>query len=84
MSMTPAEIAETLINGNISTARYAILYGDDSPTAKAPIAYEVAVTTLAVLDELVSLLLEQQPHELAAQCHHDAHEKLRRCLEGHA
>lgn len=68
--MTAAEIAETLLNGNIAQARHEILYAaelndDPSPYASAAMALDVAV---ALTDEPMNW--------------HVANRKVRRCLEG--
>jgi hypothetical protein len=73
--MTPSEIAETLINGNISDARDAILtYGDGSPHAGTEA--DIAVRTLDVLMELLP------PGREDFDDWRSAHARLRRCLTG--
>lgn len=77
-----AEIAETLINGNISDARHAIITaGGFSVASKAT----VAILTLDVLAALHEVYLDSlNALDTVESAYHDAHEKLRRCLEGTA
>ena len=65
--MTPSEIAETLINGNITDARNAICPGRNGRAA--------AVLALDVLDEMV--MGASDGNDIAVMMH-----RLRRCLTG--
>lgn len=71
--MTPSEIAETLLNGNIAQARHEILRGN---------TYHAAVTALNVEAELVSLTWDEYGAGDEHGCWDAAHSRVRRCLEG--
>jgi hypothetical protein len=70
--MTPSEIAETLLNGNISDAREAILTGGDGRHTRVA----AAVMALDVLDQLCYMTEDDENYAAAAIA------RLRRCLTG--
>jgi hypothetical protein len=73
--MTPAEIAETLLNGNIALARQEILMAwRQRPKAQA--TYTVAVMALDVVRELADMTNE--PGDNTGR----ALRRVRNCLEG--
>jgi hypothetical protein len=71
--MTPSEIAETLINGNVSDAREAILTGGDGRHTRVA----AAVMALDVFDEMCGEDFRDDYTAVLANL-----AKLRRCLTG--
>lgn len=72
--MTAAEIAETLLNGNIAQARHEICFVEGAHF-KGAWSQESAVMTLDVLDELIAHASDGNDIVYMIA-------KLRRCLEG--
>lgn len=79
--MSPAEIAETLLNGNIAQARNEIFNRHDLAFHHTS-PYAAAACALDVVAELASILWMTPSSEEPVDVLREAHQRVRRCLEG--